>query len=42
LLGVAAAITTTQQQNISGQSKNVSLVVASVEPETGPRQKQKS
>jgi hypothetical protein len=31
--GAATAISTKQQQNISGQRKNVSLVVSLVEPE---------
>jgi len=40
--GAAAAITTKQQQNISGQSKNVSLVVSLVEPENDKAKRQKT
>jgi lipopolysaccharide/colanic/teichoic acid biosynthesis glycosyltransferase len=40
--GAAAAITTKQQQNISGQPKNVSLVVSLVEPENRSQRKQKT
>lgn len=40
--GAAAAITTKQQQNISGQPANVSLVVSLVEPENGRAKRQKT
>jgi hypothetical protein len=40
--GAAAAITTKQPQNISGQPQNVSLVVSLVEPENRSQRKQKT
>jgi hypothetical protein len=40
--GAAAAITTKQSQNVSGQSANVSLVVSLVEPENGRANRRKT
>jgi len=42
LRAAAAAITTKQQQNISGRQANVSLVVSLVEPENDQAKRQKS
>jgi hypothetical protein len=38
----APAITMKQQQNISGQPQNVSLVVSLLEPENGSANRQKT